>query len=165
MKKQMQNGNFYLGVAFIVMAILFYSSAQTYQEQSQISNLQHLLKNEPFLESFSKINFMYGGSEVSIASQGYFSFVEFFIRKAAHFTTYFIMGGSLFLGVYPRLNTLWLTGVLSWLAATGYAGLDEFHQMVTGGRSPMFQDVMLDSVGALVAVSICILIFVIKKKR
>ncbi|RDC48661.1 VanZ family protein, partial [Acinetobacter sp. RIT592] len=45
------------------------------------------------------------------------------------------------------------------------AGLDEFHQMLTGDRSPMFQDVMLDSMGALTAVVICILFTFIKKKK
>ena len=29
--------------------------------------------------------------------------------------------------------------------------MDEFHQMITGGRSPLFQDVMLDSSGAFFA--------------
>lgn len=43
----------------------------------------------------------------------------------------------------------WLTSVLAWLSATGYAGLDEFHQMLTGDRTPSFQDVMLDSMGGI----------------
>ena len=30
--------------------------------------------------------------------------------------------------------------------------MDEYHQMLTGGRTPLFQDVMLDSAGALTAV-------------
>ena len=46
----------------------------------------------------------------------------------------------------------WLSAFFGWLAATGYAGMDEYHQMLTGGRTPLFQDVMLDSAGALTAV-------------
>ena len=164
-KKQMKNGNFYLGVAFVVMAILFYSSSQTYEQQSQISLLEKALKNQPFKEFFETISFVYAGDEVSVKARGYFKFVEFFVRKGAHFGTYFIMGGSLFLGLYPRLKVRWLPAVLAWLCATGYAGLDEFHQMLTGGRTPLFQDVALDSCGALTAVVLCVIIYTWRKKR
>ena len=94
---------------------------------------------------------MYGGSPVSIEESGYFKFVEFFIRKGAHFGTYFILGGSLFLGINPRVKHLGISFMYAWLGATGYAALDEFHQMLTGGRTPLFQDVMLDSSGAMLA--------------
>lgn len=164
MKKYRENGNFYLVIAFLVMALLFWSSSQTYAEQSQIGLLEKLLHNQPLKESLSKISFDYAGSNVSIKSSGYFSFVEFFIRKGAHFFTYFVMGGALFLGVFPKLNRYWLTAGLAWLAATGYAGLDEFHQMLTGGRTPLFQDVFLDSMGALTGVALFLLVRFLKKK-
>ena len=92
---------------------------------------------------------------MSIEASGYFKFVEFFIRKAAHFVTYFILGGSLFLGLNPRVKQVGISFLYAWLGATGYAAMDEFHQMLTGGRSPLFQDVMLDSSGAFLA---CILL-------
>ena len=112
----------------------------------------------------SKISFDYAGSTVSIAHSGYFHFVEFFIRKAAHFTTYFFLGGSLFLGLSAKLNLAWLCAPVSVFAAVGYAASDEFHQMLTGGRTPLFQDVMLDGAGALCAVVI-VLLFRAWKKR
>ena len=62
----------------------------------------------------------------------------------------------------PRIKGLFLTAVVSWLAATGYAGLDEFHQMITGGRTPLFQDVMLDAMGALTAIVICLVVHGLK---
>ena len=95
---------------------------------------------------------------------GYLKFVEFFIRKGAHFTTYFILGMSFFLGLYPKTKIILLTGLVSWLSATGYAALDEFHQMLTGGRTPLFQDVVLDSVGAAVAVVIFMTVRFFRKK-
>ncbi|EPH98563.1 hypothetical protein D920_01510 [Enterococcus faecalis 13-SD-W-01] len=165
LKQQMKNGNFYLMIALVVIGILFYSSSQTYAQQSQISRLQTLLANQPFKDSFATIHFMYGDSTVSIQEIGYFKFVEFFIRKAAHFGTYFVLGGSVFLGVYPKMKIWWLTGILAWFSATGYAGMDEFHQMLTGGRTPMFQDVMLDSMGALTAVVLCWIVLAFKKNR
>lgn len=92
-QKQMKNGNFYLVIALLIVAVLFYSSSQTYVEQSQVSRLEGWLSSQPFKETFATIRFDYGGSEVSIEHLGYFKFVEFFIRKAAHFGTYFILGG------------------------------------------------------------------------
>lgn len=148
MKKSIKNGNFYLIVGFLIMAILFYSSSQTYEEQSQIGLLSKLLKNQPLKNWLSQFSFMYAGSEISIAAKGYFAFIEFFIRKMAHFGTYFLLGGSFFLGLFPKTKSLGLSAFFGWLAATGYAGMDEFHQMLTGGRTPLFQDVMLDSAGA-----------------
>lgn len=163
-KQSRKNGNFYLVMTLIMMAILFYSSSQTYEQQSQIALLTKLLKNEPLRDWLSKISFDYAGSTVSIGHLDYFQFVEFFIRKAAHFTTYFILGGSLFLGLSAKLNITWLCAPVSIFAALGYAASDEFHQMLTGGRTPLFQDVMLDGAGALCAV-VFVLLFRVWKNR
>ncbi|MGM9903648.1 integral membrane protein [Enterococcus sp. 10A9_DIV0425] len=165
LQKQRKNGDFYLIIALVIIAILFYSSSQTYGQQSQVSRIDEWFPNQPFKDMLSGIQFTYGGSVVSIDSLGYSKFIEFFLRKGAHFGTYFILGGSLYLGVFPKMRIWWLTGILAWLSATGYAGLDEFHQMLTGDRSPMFQDVMLDSMGALTAVILCILFTFLRKGR
>lgn len=156
-KKQAKNGNLFLLITLLMMVILFFSSSQTYEEQSSVSFLKQVLASEPFKKQLSGISFSYGGSEVSIEASGYIKFVEFFIRKAAHFFTYFILAGSLYLGLKPRCTPFWLAGIVSWMSATGYAATDEFHQMLTGGRTPLFQDVMLDSIGGLTA---CVLIFI-----
>lgn len=167
MQKQLKNGNFYIGIALLMMVILFVSSSMTYQQQSQVSLIQKLLANEPLKAFLSQISFNFAGSEVSISAKGYVKFVEFFIRKAAHFMTYFVLGGSLYLGLLPKLKqkSSVLGLFFAWLAATGYAATDEFHQMLTGGRTPLFQDVMLDSCGALTACLIIIAYQAIRKKR
>lgn len=164
-QKYRKNGNLYLLIGFMMMGLLFYSSSQTYEEQSQIGLLSILLKNEPFKDQLAGVSFIYAGSEVSVAKSGYFSFVEFFIRKGAHFGTYLILGSSFFLGLAPRMKQFALVALFSWLSATGYAALDEFHQMLTGGRTPLFQDVLLDSLGALTGVFLCWLILGIREKR
>lgn len=147
------------------MAVLFYSSSQTYEQQSQVGLLDKLLSNHPFKEQLNGISFSYAGSEVSIQARGYTKFVEFFIRKGAHFGTYFLLGGSWFIGLNMKIRQPLLVGVVAWLTATGYAGLDEYHQMLTGGRTPLFQDVMLDSIGALTAIVLCLLVMGVKKLR
>ena len=167
MQKQLKHGNVYIGIALLMMVILCVSSSMTYQQQSQVSLIQKLLANEPLKAFLSQISFNYAGSEVSISAKGYVKFVEFFIRKAAHFMTYFVLGGSLYLGLLPKLKqkSSVLGLFFAWLAATGYAATDEFHQMLTGGRTPLFQDVMLDSCGALTACLIIIAYQAIRKKR
>lgn len=165
LKKSRKNGNLYFVLALGIMAILFYSSSQTYEMQSQISFLERVLANEPLKETLNNISFKYADDVVSIKEKGYFSFVEFFIRKLAHFATYFLLSSSFFLSLIPKLKSIGFAMFFSWLAATGYAGIDEFHQMLTQDRTPLFQDVMLDSFGALTAVLLCWLVFVMKKKR
>lgn len=167
MKKHRKNGNLYLAIAFVMMIILFISSSMTYEQQSQVSLLDRLLSGEPFKEAMSSISFTYAGSKVSISTLGYSKFIEFFIRKGAHFGSYFLLGGSLFLGLQPKLKQkqLVLAGFFAWFSATGYAAIDEFHQMLTGGRTPLFQDVMLDSAGALTACLLIILYTQVMKKR
>lgn len=165
MKKMWKQPNFYFAIGILIMVILFISSSQTYEEQSQIGLIQRVLKSEPLKQPLSAIQFEYAGSQVSIASLGYSKFVEFFIRKGAHFVTYFMMGGSFCLGLYYKQKNFWWAGFFAWLSATGYAGMDEFHQQLTGGRTPLFEDVMLDSAGALTAVLLILLIFVVKGRR
>lgn len=147
------------------MVVLFYSSSQTYEQQSQVTFLGKILGNQPFKEQLDTVSINYAGNEVSIQEKGYLKFIEFFIRKGAHFGTYFLLGGSWFLGLYLKIKQPLLIGIVSWLAATGYAGLDEYHQMLTGGRTPLFQDVILDSIGALTAVGLCLVIIAVKKLR
>lgn len=164
-RKQMSNGNFYLAVAFVMMAVLFISSSQTYQQQSQVGLIGKVLAGEPFKENLQGTAFMYAGSKVSIADLGYAKFVEFFVRKGAHFFSYFIIGWGLFWGARKKMRLTLLPMVLGWLSATGYAALDEYHQMLTGGRSPLFQDVVLDSVGAATAILLTFLIHYVFSRR
>lgn len=165
MKKYIRNGNLFVAGAFLMMIILFISSSQTYEQQSQIGLLEKLLAGEPFKTHLTQVSFEYAGSQVSIEKLGYFKFAEFFLRKGAHFLTYFLLSGCWFLGLQPRIKSSLLTGVVAWQAASGYAGLDEFHQMLTGGRTPLFQDVALDSAGALTAVVLCLLFSGFKRIR
>ena len=68
------------------------------------------------------------------------------------------------MGLRRRIGNRLLAGFVAWQAATGYAGLDEFHQLLTGGRTPLIQDVALDSTGALTAIIIATIILSITKR-
>ena len=79
-------------LAIAVMVLIFISSSMPYKDQSLVSTIQKGLPMQPFSELLSKIKFEYAGQTISIPSLGYAQFIEFFIRKAAHFLAYFFIG-------------------------------------------------------------------------
>lgn len=152
-----------VAIVLLIAIILFISSSMTYQQQTSVPFLEKYLTSQPFKTFLSQISFNYAGSTVSIAHLGYYKFVEFFIRKGAHFGTYFLMGGFLYAGL-PFIKK-WPKASLSLAWCFLYASFDEFHQMLTGGRTPLIADVLLDSFGALVAISCLMIYSQIKQKR
>lgn len=164
MKESTKDNLFILG-ALLIMAGLFYSSSMPYSDQSVTPLLDQLLSGEPFKGILSSIEFMYAGSEVSIAAQGYSGFVEFFIRKGAHFFIYFLLGLCWFMGLKNRMDSLPLTILVSFLLAAGYASFDEFHQGLTPERTPLLEDILLDTVGALTGIVLSLVFSNTRSKR
>lgn len=122
--------------------------------------------------------FSLGLSETDAAS--YAEAMQFFVRKAAHITEYFLLTLSVYLPLCILLperladkpsrkslkkkqlpsfyRYLLLTFLLTLLCAT----LDEFHQSFVPGRCGTPIDVLIDSIGSSVA---CILLFLTKWLR
>jgi len=75
----------------------------------------------------------------------------FFIRKLAHFTEFFILGSAI-----SRLK--WAVG---WavLLILAYAISDEFHQYFVPGRQASWVDVLIDTVGGILGLSMLIYYF------
>jgi VanZ family protein len=88
---------------------------------------------------------------------------DFIVRKAAHFTEYFI----LYVLLYRAMNTKKDVGIKVFIEAIIivflYACSDEFHQAFVPGRGPAFRDVLVDTCGGLTAFLI-MYIFRIRKK-
>lgn len=74
--------------------------------------------------------------------------LDFFLRKMAHFSLYFILGCSL-TGVFSRQKKL-PPVLLAIFAGACFAASDELHQMFSDGRSASAKDVMLDTCGVAV---------------
>ncbi|MCX7921165.1 MAG: VanZ family protein [Clostridia bacterium] len=86
-----------------------------------------------------------------------------FVRKAAHFTEYFILGFMLFKGLYTRKKlkkTVWLSFFIGAL----YATTDEIHQLFIPGRAMRATDVLIDSMGILTAV-LMLYFFTLKRTK
>lgn len=89
----------------------------------------------------------------------------FFIRKAAHFTAYFLLG-ILLLQAFRRSE---IDGIIGFLLAFGiavlYAISDEVHQLFVVGRSGEVRDVLIDSAGAMTGIVVYLLVIMWWQRR
>ncbi|MGZ7445240.1 VanZ family protein [Paenibacillus sp. TH7-28] len=133
--------------ALVLMAIIFGFSSQSYEEQDLRPDIEKAISDRSIAERFSGIAFHYAGHEISIGSLGAAGFIEFFIRKSAHFSCYGLLGLLLMYALKSggRPRRLLITVLISFL----YACSDELHQMLTPGRTALFQDVLIDTAGAI----------------
>lgn len=147
----------------IIIAGLFISSSQTYEEQTIVPKLQQLLPNQPFEKSLSLLQIPYWGHIISVEERGYYYFLEFLIRKSAHFFAFGALAAIIFWLLPKRIPFRFIIAAfLTFLAASA----DEFHQSLTGGRTATWQDVALDMVGALVfLISIQLITSILSKSR
>jgi VanZ family protein len=97
--------------------------------------------------------------------------VQFFVRKGAHITEYAILAMLLWRGL--RCGTRWqmtmsiLFIAVSFLCAI-FAASDEFHQSFVPTRTASPVDVVIDIVGALIGLTICVAVArrkVVKEKH
>ena len=82
--------------------------------------------------------------------------LQFAVRKTAHFTAYFVLGflaAQVFLA-FPKLKTSPRMCLGAWLFSVLYAVSDEVHQSFVPGRAMQLRDVIIDSTGALLGVTI-----------
>ena len=134
----------------LILVALFYSSGQTYEQQSLIPDLKQWLPGEPFKNLLANLQVPYWGRTISIEERGYYYFIEFLIRKGAHIVSF----GALAIGAFIITKRF----ILSFVITVGIAAIDEYHQSLTGGRTPTIQDVYLDAFGAFLALFIIYLI-------
>ena len=72
---------------------------------------------------------------------------QFYIRKTAHFTEYFLLAVSVAFPLYVYGVRGLLLVFSAGIFCVGYACLDEYHQSFVAGRSPGKRDVLIDSAG------------------
>ena len=142
----------YFVTAAVSIVIIFVLSNMSYQQQSIIPLLETYLANKPFEETLRPIKFTYWEQIISIDTRGYFHFMEFLFRKSAHFLGYGFVG-VIFYGVYRHLR--WqVPAIFASLTVFIIACLDEYRQSLSPDRTGIFQDVLLDTAGAIFCISI-----------
>src|SRR6202030_4446714 len=89
-----------------------------------------------------------------------FDTIHFFVRKAAHFTEYFIFCLLLYRGIRGgQRGWRWSWALAALFMAAGYSALDEIHQAFVASRTASPYDSLLDSIGATFAVAALFLWF------
>lgn len=147
-------------VLFILIGVLYISSGQTYEQQSLIPTLQERLPSKPLETTLSKLEVPYWGKTISVEERGYYAFVEFLLRKSAHFFIFGFLAIAIY-SILPKHGFRLLTAaLLTLLVAIG----DEYHQSLTGGRTPTIYDVILDMAGAITFLILFRLVVALKPK-
>ena len=85
--------------------------------------------------------------------------IQFGIRKLAHLTEYTILAALLWRAL--RGGTRWQVKMsilffVAWIACAIFAASDEFHQSFVPSRTASPTDVMIDALGALIGLTICV---------
>lgn len=154
----------FLILALLVLVGLFISSSMTYHEQEMKSGF--IDRHFHFLEEIvGNWNIYYGGRWHNAQLDGGIAgMTQFVMRKMAHFGSYFLLGVFGFLGLRRISQIPWIAPVATWFAAVALAAFDEYHQYLTGDRTPSVHDVMLDGAGAFCGIAICLIVIAIRKK-
>ncbi len=139
-----------IGWAFII----FMFSSQPYKQQDLGPILSRFLEGRTSFGILDHIAFMFDGQEVSVANLGVVHFAEFFIRKGVHFFIFTVLGIlTVMVCRFFMQNKLRLVSIAV-VSVVLYACLDELHQYYTDGRSALWQDVVIDSVGGLFGIGL-----------
>lgn len=78
--------------------------------------------------------------------------IEYYVRKLAHVTEYFILAVSVAFPLYVYgVRGIWLM-IIAGGFCVGFACLDEYHQSFVAGRSPSKKDVLIDSIGVFIGI-------------
>lgn len=132
-------------IVLCIIGSLFVSSSQTYEQQSLIPTLENLLPSKPFETALSTLSIPYWNTTISVEERGYYHFVEFLLRKSAHFVLFGLLAAGIFLSLPSRFPRFLIASIITLLLAC----IDETHQYFTGGRTATIRDVILDMSGAL----------------
>ncbi len=85
-------------------------------------------------------------------------FLEYLVRKAAHFAEYACLGGVLVCFWRAVLLNWWPSGLAAGITAALVASADECLQLSVPGRTGQFSDVLLDTAGAVTGLVLVLLI-------
>ena len=144
---------------FIWMMVIFLFSSQNGQLSSDVS--------EGFAARLFSIIYPSFRDMSDLEKLTFLETVMLPIRKLAHFTLYFVLGFlSSLLFVTIKKYGIYIKGIISWGFCVLYAVSDEIHQYFVPDRACAFRDVLIDSSGALLSVTIFVaLICSIKRFR
>lgn len=99
---------------------------------------------------WAAVIFAFSSRPTATVSEIYWS--DFFFKKFIHLVEYGILATLLYRGLINSKMQKTKAGYLSILLSFLYGASDEFHQSLTPGRDPTLRDVIIDTVGAGLAI-------------
>lgn len=131
----------------IVLGAIVAFSSQPYSKQDLRPQLKRWVPEQVVNLIPADLEVQYGKSTVSVAHVGPYGFMEFVIRKGAHFGLFGLFAILLYRLLWRRMGMGW-AAVAALAGSALFAMLDEFHQYYTPMRSSRVADVVLDCAGA-----------------
>ena len=133
-------------LGWVLIMVLF--SSQSYAQQDMRAWLERMLSRTGIERYAAGVSFRYGDLTVSIRELGLGGFAEFVLRKLAHLAEYAVLGTLLLLLLYAVFRRgRWLTPTAIAIVFL-FAVTDEIHQSFVEGRTPLPEDVLIDTLGA-----------------
>lgn len=132
-------------LSVVIMTFIFLSSSQNAQQSSNTSGsfIKSLLT--AFFDGFEEMS--------EEAKAALVSSLQHFVRKAAHFSVYMLLGMSLSSALFTYdIKTIYKIGLSASLSLI-YAVSDEVHQLFVPGRGGMVTDVLLDFSGSVIGIA------------
>ncbi len=146
-------------------AVIFYTSSQSSSDQDVKPMMGDVIAVEWMRPLVSWISFSYHGRERSVAELGLEPFLEFMIRKSAHFGVYFLLALLIYWAISKTVSIRKRNLVImTFLLTVHFATVDELNQSFTPERTPYIFDVLIDAAGALAAL-LCVIGWSFWKKR
>lgn len=132
------------------MGLIFYFSHQTAEKSSNVSGSVIAMFAEKFYPNFEDLS--------SLERDNLISSLQSVVRTAAHFCIYGGLGFFAYLTFVSYVNLKYKTRIF-WMLETCllYAASDEYHQTFIDGRSMQVSDIVVDFLGSLIAILICIM--------
>ncbi len=135
------------------MALIFFFSSQNGESSGKLSHGVTYFISKIFVKGFSDMSPEKQTETVT--------HLHFYIRKAAHFSIYLLLGTVAFLNSKEYIKKIPAAAAVSSLFCLAYAVSDEYHQTFSAGRCGNYTDVLIDFSGALTGtiLIICIIKF------
>ncbi|MFC3342929.1 VanZ family protein [Paenibacillus abyssi] len=138
---------------FILLLLIYLFSSQPYTKQNIKPFLEEWIPEGSVERIAPELKVSYGKQEISVRKSGEAGFIEFLLRKTAHFVLFGILGFLLVRVLYrflpgPR------TYIIAWIISGVFAAADEWHQHFTPMRTARLADVILDLAGATLGIAI-----------
>ena len=139
------------------MALIFWFSAQEAEVSSDLSGgfIARLLSL--FVEGFDTMD---EASRLAMIDS-----LQTLVRKCAHMGVYAVLG--VFVALFMSTFSIEVKKqvVIALAICIIYAASDEIHQSFVPGRSCELRDVCIDSLGSLIGMTLCRLIFYVNSRR